>query len=83
MSATSKRWSDEVKESVEALKAMRDEVKVQLHLANMEAKQKFEALEQRLDNQQLNVRKTMHELAAEFRLLKDELTRETKTGKKA
>ena len=83
MNATSKRWSEEVKESVEALKAMRDEVKLQLHLANMEAKQKFEALEHRLDTQQLNVRKTMHELAADFRLLKDELAREAKAGKQA
>ena len=48
MTATTQRWADEMKESVEALKALRDEVKLKLHLANMDAKVKLEALEHRL-----------------------------------
>lgn len=80
MTATTQRWADEMKESVEALKALRDEVKLKLHLANMDAKVKLEQLEHRLDTQQLNVKKTMHEMAAEFRLLRDELTREAKAA---
>ncbi len=71
--ATSNRWSDEVKDSYEVLKTMRDELKVQMHLASMNARQQFDALETRLDNEQLNARKNLNELIASFRQLKDEL----------
>ena len=83
MSATTKRWAEEVKDSVDAVKTLRDELKVQIHLANMDAKQKFEELERKFDNDQLNVRKTMHTLAENFRGLKDELARTTRPTPKA
>ncbi len=73
MSDAKHRWADEVKDSLEVLKTMRDELKVQLHLGSMDAKARFAELEQRLDTEQLNVRKNLGELVASFRLLKDEL----------
>lgn len=73
MSDATHRWADELKEAFDGLKTARDEVKVQLHLAGMDAKERFAALEVRLDNEQLNVRKNLGELTANFKLLKDEL----------
>ena len=46
-----------------------------MHLGSMDAKARFAELEQRLDNEQLNVRNNLHELMASFRHLKDELGR--------
>lgn len=78
MHTNTERWADEVTDSLEALRTMRDEVKVQIHLLGMEAKQRFEALEQRLDGDQLTARKNLHELAKSLRLLKDELAKATR-----
>lgn len=70
MSDPNHRWAEELEQTFEGLKTVRDEVKVQAHLLGMEAKQRFAALEQRLDNEQLNVRKNLEELMAGFRQLK-------------
>ena len=73
MSDMTNRWADEMKDGFEVLKAMRDELKVQMHLAGMEAKARFAELEHRLDSEQLTARKNLSELTASFRVLKDEL----------
>lgn len=67
------RWAEELQESVGAIKAMRDELKVQVHMASMEARAKFEALERRLDQEQLNARKSMKTLVDEFNAVKNEM----------
>ena len=41
MSDASNRWAAELNEGFEVLKMMRDELKVQLHLAGMDAKARF------------------------------------------
>lgn len=73
MSDAKHRWADEVKDSLDAVKTIRDELKVQMRLGSMDAKARFAELERRLDNEQLNVRKNLGELVASFRLLKEEL----------
>lgn len=78
MTATTQRWADELKQSIEGLEALRDEMKLQAHLYNMDVKQRFEALAHRLDTQQLHVKRTVQGLAAELRQLKYEVTREAK-----
>ena len=75
MTDSKQRWTQELKDGLEVLKTMRDEVRVQLHLGNMDLRARFAELEARLDNEQLLVRQSLHELIANFRLLKDELAR--------
>lgn len=82
MSATTRRWAEEVKASVDGLKSLRDEVKLQVRLGNMNARTKFKKLEHQLDTQQLNVRKRMKELTAELRLLKSQLIRDAQANGK-
>lgn len=72
MSLATHRWADEVKETVEAVKAMRDELRVQAHLASMEAKASYEEVERRFENEQLALRKNLKELLAAFRGVKDQ-----------
>jgi hypothetical protein len=69
------RWAEELKDSVEVLKTVRDEVKVQVHLGSMEAKARFTALETRLENEQLAVRNSLKEMIAGFREVKEQLKR--------
>lgn len=78
MNDTTHRWAEEMKDGYEVLKTVRDELKVQMHLAGMDAKERFAKLEQRLDNEQLNARKNLSELTASFRTLKDELGNQSK-----
>ena len=78
MSNTTQRWAEEMKDGFESLKAMRDELKVQMHLAGMDAKTRFAELEHRLDNEQLTARKNLNELTASFRIFKDELGQQGK-----
>jgi hypothetical protein len=78
MSEATQRWSDELKDSFDLLKTMKDELKVQVHLAGMEAKERFAALEKRLDSEQLTARKNAHALVADFKVLKEELGRQSK-----
>ncbi len=78
MSDTTQRWSEEMKDGFEVLKTMKDELKVQMHLAGMDAKARFSELEQRLDNEQLTMRKNLKELTASFKILKDELGKQGK-----
>ena len=73
MKDANQRWAEEVVDSMHMLKTLKDELKVQLHLASMEASARFTALEQRLDGEQLTVRKNLNELIASFRVLKDDL----------
>jgi len=73
MSDTMQRWAEEMKDGIEVLKTMKDELKVQIHLASMEAKERFTELEQRIDNEQLTAKKNLKELTASFKTLKDEL----------
>ncbi len=77
MTNVTQRWAEELKESVDLLKTMRDEMKVQLHLGSMEARANFEALETRLDNEQLAVRKSFSELLEGFRDVKSKLEQKT------
>ncbi|MBS1149844.1 MAG: hypothetical protein H6Q89_1542 [Myxococcaceae bacterium] len=81
MKDAKQRWSDEMKESTDALKTIRDELKVQMHLASMDARTRFAAMERRLDNEQLNIHKTLSELLAGFRALKDELAKAARGGR--
>ena len=74
------RWAEELKDSVEAVRALRDEVKVQLHLASMEARERFTALEAKLENEQLRAKKGLKEVTDGFREVKQELA---KAGKRA
>ena len=67
------RWAEELQESVSAIKAMRDELKVQVHMASMEARAKFEALERKLDHEQLNARKNLKTLIDEFQAVKNDM----------
>ncbi len=78
MSDTTHRWADEMKDGFEVLKAMRDELKVQMHLAGMDAKTRFAELEHRLDSEQLTARKNLTELTTSFRIFKDELGKQGK-----
>lgn len=78
MSDTTHRWADEMKTGFDALKTMRDELKVQMHLAGMDAKARFAELEHRLDSEQLTARKNLSDLTASFRVLKDELGNQSK-----
>ena len=73
MSDTTQRWAKELNESVEMLKTMRDEVKVQMHLGSLEAKERFAALEARLENEGLAAQHKFKELLAGFRDVKDQL----------
>jgi DNA-binding transcriptional regulator GbsR (MarR family) len=75
MSMATHRWADEVKETVEAVKAMRDELRVQAHLAGMEAKASYEEVERRFENEQLAVRKSLKELLEAFRGVKDQFSK--------
>ena len=56
MSDTAHRWAEEMKDGFEVLKTLRDELKVQVHLAGMDAKARFAELEHRLDSEQLTER---------------------------
>jgi len=71
------RWAEELKDSFDVLKTLRDELKVQVHLASMDAKQRFSELEKRLDGDQLTMRKNLNEVIASFKVLKDELAKQT------
>ena len=73
MTQTTHRWADELKESVELLKTMRDEVKVQVHLGGMEVKDRFTALENRMELEQQSARNTFKELIAGYREVKAQL----------
>jgi hypothetical protein len=61
------RWADELRQGVEVVKTMRDELKVQLHIGRMEARTRIERLEHRLDSEQLTLRKNMRELIHDLR----------------
>lgn len=78
MSDAAHRWSEEMKDGIEVLKTLRDELKVQVHLAGMDAKARFAELEHRLDSEQLTARKNLSALTASFRILKDELGKQRK-----
>lgn len=82
MKQQTNRWADELKDSVEAVRAIRDELKVQLHLANMDAKNRFEALENKLENEQLKARNTFREMIEGFREVKAELAKTNQPPKK-
>ena len=69
------RWVEEVKETVDGLRAIRDEVALEVAGGTAEGKAKFERLEGRLDREQVNVRMTLHGLTGEFRMLRDDLRR--------
>jgi hypothetical protein len=47
--STTNDLKNEMKKSLELLRTLRDEVRVQLHLGGMEAKQRWEQLEPRLE----------------------------------
>ena len=70
MTNVTQHWAEELKESLDLLKTMRDEMKVQAHLGSMEARGRFSSLETRLENEQLAVRKSFKELIEGFRDLK-------------
>ncbi len=73
MSKATQRWSDELKQSIDLVKTMRDEVKVQLHLASKEIQQRFEKLEARFENEQLMAKNNIDGLLAGFREVKEQL----------
>ena len=73
MGNTTHRWAEELSSAATTLGTIKDEVQVQLHLGSMEAKQRFEALETRLENEQLAMHKSFKELVAGFREVKDGL----------
>ena len=50
MSQTTTELKNELKTSIELLRALRDEVRVQLHLAGMDAKDQWKKLEPHLEN---------------------------------
>ncbi len=75
------RWAEELKDSVEAVRALRDEVKVQLHLASMEAKERFNALEAKLENEQLRAKNSLKEVTEGFREVKKELAKNAQARK--
>jgi DNA-binding transcriptional regulator GbsR (MarR family) len=75
MSMATHRWADEVKETVEAVKALRDELKVQAHLASMEAKESYAEVERRFENEQLAVRNNLKELLKAFRGVKEQFAK--------
>ena len=75
------RWADELTDTVGAVRTLRDELRVQLHLASMEAKARFTQLEHRLETEQLAARKNFKELVEGFREVKEELTRAAKDGR--
>ena len=68
----SNRWADELKDTVDSVKTLRDELKVQMHLGSMAAKSRFAELERRLDNEQLLAQKNFKELVGGFRAVKAE-----------
>ncbi|MBI1354613.1 MAG: hypothetical protein GC160_09725 [Acidobacteria bacterium] len=65
----------ENKEIVDDLKQRRDELRVQMHLASMEARQEWEALEARWDEfvAKARLRKTSEDVEESLRMLGDEL----------
>ena len=73
MSDGTNRWADELRDS---LRTMKDELRVQLHLAGKDANARFTELEHRHDSEQLTVRKNLSELTASFRLLIGELDKQ-------
>lgn len=73
MSDAAHRWAEEMKDGFVALKTLRDELKIQVHLAGMNAKARFDELEHRLDSEQLTARKNLSAMTASFRTFKDEL----------
>ncbi|MBS1152353.1 MAG: hypothetical protein H6Q89_4051 [Myxococcaceae bacterium] len=75
MNEATHRWAAEVRVSVEVLKRIRDEARVQGHLATLEAKARFLELQRRLNREQRVARKNLSELAANFRAFKDEVVR--------
>ena len=75
MTVSKHRWVEGLKDSLEVLRAMRDEVRVQLHLGSMDLRARFAELEKRLDNEQLQVRQSLHEGLTNFRRLKGEPAR--------
>ena len=81
MTTSTHRWAEEMKDSMKLLETMRDEVKVQLHLGSMEARARFTALEARLENEQLAVRKSFKEIISGFREVKGQLKQQNDLGK--
>ena len=71
---------DEVEEGVEALKQQRDELKLKMHLAGMEAHEEWDALEEKwgeLVNKSRQLKKeldpTLDDINIAYRLLEGEL----------
>ena len=77
MKATKKKptppWVNDAVEGIEVARAIRDEIRVQLHLASLEAKERFAKLEEKLDNKQLHAKQSVKELIDGLRQLKEQL----------
>ncbi len=75
MSSASDELKKEWHETQEALKTLRDELRVKMHLAGMDAKDTFAKLEERADEVGKDVtevgRGTLREVVNELRKLKD------------
>ena len=75
MSEATHRWAAEIRVSVEVVKSIRDEARLQGHLATLEARARLLELRRHLNREQRVARKNLAELAANFRAFKDEIVR--------
>jgi hypothetical protein len=77
MSQTSEELRKDWAQTKEILKTMRDEIRVRMHLAGMEAKQRFSQLDVEADKLSRDIEKTtrtaVEELVAKLRELRDSL----------
>jgi hypothetical protein len=78
MGSTTDELKKEWEETQESLKTLRDELRVKMHLAGMDAKDTFSKLEKKADEVSRDVTEvgkgTLQEVVGELRKLKDLLT---------
>lgn len=75
MTDTKRRWFGDMNQRLATLKKTRDELKLQMRLASMEAKARFAKLDKRLETEQLKVRKSLDALVSNFRDLRSQLSK--------
>ena len=73
--------NEEVNAQIELAKTLRDELRVQVHLAGMEAKQRFERLERRFETDQLKLQRAIKDAIVGFKALKEEVSKAPKAQK--
>lgn len=76
-------WKDEARKAIDRLQSVRDEIRVQLHLAGMDAKDRWRSLEPRIQEVtdrlahegSEGAKKAFHEIAEEAKAFRASLDR--------